>query len=148
MAINTLYRYFMDKIEIKTLIDITNTKVARPTQGNQLEQDQYRNFVTLLQCLELRSVIGYDHNPAVELVDIANLEFGSEYTGKQMVWTFYVIPDREGVYTDNKNNEIGLLIDDCHLVPVIKNLKETVNIDKAVFNTKDSRYKNILIKAL
>jgi len=138
----------MDKIEIKTLVDITNTKVQRPTQGTQFEQDQYRNFVTLLQCLELRSVIGYEHSPAVENIDIGNFEFGTAYQGKHNVWTFYVVPDRDGVYTDNKNNEVGLLIEDCHLVPMIKNLKETVNIDKAVFNSKDSQYKNIIIKAI
>ena len=138
----------MEQIEIKTLIDVTNTQVQRPTQGTQFEQDQNRNFITLLQCLEIRSIVSYDSKPTCELVDIKGMEFGSTYKGKQMVWTFYVQPDRESVYLDSTGNKVGTLLDDLHEVPVIKKLNETVNIDKAVFDTKDSSFKNTIIKAL
>ena len=138
----------MEQIEIKTLIDVTNTKVQRPTQGTQFEQDQNRNFITLLQCLEIRSIVSYEHKPTFELVDIKGMGFGSAYKGKQMVWTFYVQPDRDGVYLDSSGNEVGTLLDDLHEVPVIKKLNETVNIDKAVFDTKDGSFKNTIIKAL
>ena len=138
----------MEQIEIKTLIDVTNTKVQRPTQGTQFEQDQNRNFITLLQCLEIRSIVSYEHKPSFELVDVKGMGFGSAYKGKQMVWTFYVQPDRDGVYLDSTGNEVGTLLDDLHEVPVIKKLNETVNIDKAVFDTKDSSFKNTIIKAL
>lgn len=138
----------MEQIEIKTLIDVTNTQVQRPTQGTQFEQDQNRNFITLLQCLEIRSIVSYDSKPTCELVDIKGMEFGSTYKGKQMVWTFYVQPDRDSVYLDSTGNKVGTLLDDLHEVPVIKKLNETVNIDKAVFNTKDSSFKNTIIKAL
>lgn len=138
----------MEQIEIKTLIDVTNTKVQRPTQGTQFEQDQNRNFITLLQCLEIRSIVSYEHKPSFELVDVKGMGFGSAYKGKQMVWTFYVQPDRDGVYLDQTGNEVGTLLDDLHEVPVIKKLNETVNIDKAVFDTKDSSFKNTIIKAL
>jgi hypothetical protein len=138
----------MEQIEIKTLIDVTNTKVQRPTQGTQFEQDQNRNFITLLQCLEIRSIVSYEHKPTFELVDIKGMGFGSAYKGKQMVWTFYVQPDRDGVYLDSLGNEVGTLLDDLHEVPVIKKLNETVNIDKAVFDTKDGSFKNTIIKAL
>ena len=138
----------MEQIEIKTLIDVTNTQVQRPTQGTQFEQDQNRNFITLLQCLEIRSIVSYDSKPTCELVDIKGMEFGSTYKGKQMVWTFYVQPDRDSVYLDSTGNKVGTLLDDLHEVPVIKKLNETVNIDKAVFDTKDSSFKNTIIKAL
>jgi len=138
----------MEQIEIKTLIDVTNTKVQRAAQGTQFEQDQNRNFITLLQCLEIRSVVSYDNKPTVELVDIKGMGFGSAYKGKQMVWTFYVQPDRDGVYLDSTGNEVGTLLDDLHEVPVVKKLNETVNIDKAVFDTKNSSFKNTIIKAL
>ena len=49
----------MDAIEVKTLVDITKTRATRATQGNRLEQDQYRNFMTLCQCLEIQ--IGRAH---------------------------------------------------------------------------------------
>jgi hypothetical protein len=137
----------MDLIEIKTLVDITKTKATRVTQGSQLEQDQYRNFMTLCQCLEIRSIISYDHAPSMELVDIKNLGFGNKYQGTHCVWTFRFSPDRSGVYLSEDGNPTGYLIEDLDLVPVIKNLQETVNIDKAIFNCNDENYKNIIVRA-
>jgi len=136
----------MENIEIKTLIDITNTKVSRNNQGSGLEYDQYRNFTTLMQCIGLRCIITYDNNPRIEEVDIKNLGFGSAYKGKQKVWTFTFKPDRVNAYDDN-GDPIGLLIHDLHEIPVIKSLSESINIDKAVFFTYESQYKNTLITA-
>jgi len=136
----------MQTIEIKTLIDITDTKISRSTQGSQLEHDQYKNFTTLKQCVELRSIISYDHIPSVETIDIKDLEFGSKYKGKHNVWTWKFYPDRAGVYSD-ENNEIGSLIEDIDGVPIIKKLTETINIDKAIFELKSSSAKNTIIKA-
>ena len=137
----------MEKIEIKTLIDITNTRVIRLNQGTQLEVNQQRNFSTLIQCIELRSVVHFDNKPIVETLDIKRLGFGSAYFGKHKVWTFHFEPDRTGVYTDDSGNIIGLLIDDIDQVPIIENLTETVNIDKAIFETKDPKSINIIITA-
>jgi hypothetical protein len=137
----------MDTIEIQTLIDITNTNVIRPNQGTHLEMNQYRNFTTLRQCLEIRSVIEYIENPQVEILDIKGLGFGSKYKGKQAVWTFRFSPDRPHVYYDDQGLWCGFLIEDLDQIPVITNLTETINIDKAIFDLKDSSYKNTLIKA-
>lgn len=135
----------MDVIEIKTLIDITNTKVIRLSQGSQLQLDQNKNFITLTQCVELRSIVHYDQGPIVEKVDIKELGFGSAYKGKHHVWTFTFSPDRKQVYLDNEGNAIGLLIDDLHEVPIIKNLTESINIVRAIFDLKDSATKNTII---
>lgn len=134
-------------IEFKTLIDITNTKVVRLTQGSQLEIDQNRNFTTLLQCIEIRSIVSFDQPPTVEKIDIKGLEFGSQFKGKHNVWTFRCQTDRDDVYSNN-GEDLALLLDDVHQVPIVKKLTETINIDKAVFDCKNSQYKNILIKAL
>jgi hypothetical protein len=136
----------MDSIEIKTLIDITKTRAIRNTQGSRFEQDQYKNFQTLCQCLEIRSIISYDHPPICETLEIKDLGFGSEFKGKHKVWTFKFTPDRVGVYASDDNlNPIGNLIEDLNFVPVIKNLEETVNIDKAMFNCNDAKLKNITV---
>ena len=119
----------MQTIEIKTLLDITDTKIIRSTQGSQLEHDQYRNFTTLRQCAELRSIISYDHGPSFETVDIKDLGFGSKYKGKHTVWTWIFYPDRTGVYRD-ENTEIGLLINDIDSVPIVKNLTDKLVILK------------------
>lgn len=137
----------MDVIEIKTLIDVTDTQVVRINQGTLLEIEQYKNFNTLRQCLEMRSIILYDKSPTVESVNVDALNFGSEYSGTHKIWTFTFSPDRPGVYSTDKDI-IGLLIDDIYAVPVILNLTETINTHRAMFDTKDSRYKNTIIQAL
>jgi hypothetical protein len=136
----------METVEIKTLIDITNTKVSRPNQGAAQEYDQYKNFTTLMQCVGLRCIVEYDDSPTVEEVDIKGMGFGTAYKGKQRVWTFRFRPDRKLAYED-ENNPIGLLLHDMHEVPVIKSLTETINIDKAVFFTYESQHKNTIITA-
>jgi hypothetical protein len=138
----------MAAIEIKTLLDITRTQVNRLNQGTQFELDQNRNFVTLLQCAEIRSIISYDQSPTMEEIDIKNVGFGSKYKGKQKVWTFRFTPDREGVYLDDWGNPVGLIEEDLTSVPVVKNLLETINIDTAVFNCTDLTLKNTIIKAI
>lgn len=138
----------MELIEIKTLVDITNNKANRSMLASQLEQDQTRNFNTLRQCLELRSIIIFDDNPLMEEIEINKLNFGKEYKGKHKVWTFTFRTDRAGNYTDERGNAIGLLLDDIHQVPIIKNLAETINISKAIFDCKNINTKNTIIKAL
>lgn len=138
----------MEYIEIKTLIDITRTGVVRLNQGSQLELDQYKNFITLMQCVGIKSVVSFDTDPSVQKIDIKSQGFGTAYKGKQNVWTFKIVPDRTGVYMDQHGDPIGLLINDIHQVPVIKNLKETINIDVAIFDVKDSQLKNTIITAL
>ena len=134
----------MEQITIKTLVDITNTEVRRGNQGSQLELDQYRNWTTLKQCIELRSLIDYDKNPACEQTDIKNLGFGSEYKGVHNVWSFTFKPDRSGAFSTD-DSASGLLDEGLHLVPVIKNLTETINTDKSVFDLKDKKFKNTVI---
>ena len=147
MAINTLYRYIMDIIEIKTLIDITNTDVRRINQGTQEELDQFRNWTTVMQCINMRSIMLYDHNPRSEVVDISGMGFGKEYKGKHRVWTFSFRPDREGAFS-GKEDSVALLRNDLDKIPVIINLTETINIKQAVFDLEDRESKNTLIKAI
>ena len=137
----------MYTFEIKTLVDVTNTQVARPNQGSPLEYDQNRNFITLRQCVELRSIVSYQVPPQVEKIDLKELGFGTDYKGKHRVWTFSFSPDRDGVYTTAAGDILGLLLDDLDGVPIIKNLTETVNIAKAIFDCKDIATRNTIIKA-
>ena len=83
----------------------------------------------------------------VETVDVKNLGFGKKFQGQHRIWTFRFNPDRTDVYTDDQDNPIGNLVEDLDGVPVIKNLRETINIDRATFECKDPLFKNIIIKA-
>ena len=135
----------MQVIEIQTLIDITDTKVNRPRANLQKEHEQFRNFTTLKQCLELRANIMFDTDPVVETRDIKDLGFGSKYKGKHKVWTFRFSPERLGSYVEG-TDDIGTLISDIHGVPIIQNLTETINMDTAIFDLKDLANKNTVIK--
>lgn len=137
----------MDFVEVKTLVDITQTRVSRPNQGTQLELEQHRNFITLLQCAEIRSIVIYQNPPTIETIDIKDIGFGTNYKGNHRVWTFTFTPDREYVYRDDDGNDIGHLINDITQVPVIINLTETINIDKAIFDCSNTATKNTIIKA-
>jgi len=134
-------------IEIQTLIDITDTKITKPRSGQLKEHDQYRNFTTLKQCIELRSIITYDTDPVMETKDIKGMNFGTKFKGKQNVWTFRFAPDRTGVYSDGIS-DIGCLVDDLHEVPIIQNLTESINISKSIFDLKDPENKNTTVKAI
>ena len=137
----------MEIIQIKTLVDITKPNVHRPGQGTPLEQNQYKNWITLQQCIGLRSVITYDEMPTVETVDLKNQGFGSAFKGKHKVWSFTFYPDRDHAYEDDLGRTIGLLYNDLHQVPVIEKLTESINISKAVFDLEDPQHKNIIIMA-
>lgn len=136
----------MEIIEIQTLVDITNSRVYRANQGTQQQLDQTRNFTTLSQCIEIRSIVLFDNYPTMKVRSISGSEFGYGFTGTHAVWTFRFTPDRMGVYTDDKGNEIGSLIEDIDQVPIIKNLTETINIDKAMFELTDKKFRNTIIK--
>jgi len=136
----------METIEIKTLIDITNTNKARLLNGQQIEHNQFKNWTTLLQCLGLRAIIHYDNNSTVENIDIKELGFGRAYKGKHNVWSFRFTTDRVNVYLQD-DNPVGFLEQDLDNVPVIGNLTETINIAKAVFLIHDQQFKNTLITA-
>lgn len=137
----------MQTLEIITLIDITKPKnVNRPNQGTDLEQNQYKNWITLQQCLGLRSIVEFDDPPKVEKVDVKGMGFGNKFKGEHNVWTFVFTPDRTGSYDDESGNSIGLLINDLHQVPIIKNLSETINTETAVFDLESTNYKNLIIR--
>lgn len=137
----------MAQIELKTLIDITNTDVRRPNQGSLIEADQYRNWVTLKQCIELRSLVEFDHDPRVEEVDIKGMGFGTAYKGQHKVWTFRFFPDRDGAFA-TENSELGLLLDAIDKVPVVKNLTETINTDRSIFDLSDAKFKNTTVRLI
>lgn len=137
----------MEIIELKTLIDITNTGVRRMNQGSSEQLNQYKNFITLNQCIELASIIEHDAPPSLEEVDIKGLGFGSVFKGKHKVWTWRFYPDRAGAF-GNDQGPLGSLIANLDQVPVIKKLTETINIDKPVFELTNDRLRNTTLKII
>lgn len=137
----------MQRIKIQTLIDVTCSSAKRPGQGQPLEINQYRNYTTLLQAIGLRANVIFENPPKCTEQKLNGRKFGSEYDGKEhKVWTFEFTPEREDVYDDGtEKGRLALLNEDLHNVPVIKNLTETINTDKSVFDLKSAKYRNTIV---
>ena len=126
------------RFKLYTLVDITETGQHRGP--DKLATSQQANFNTLIQVIGLRA------NPTPLSVkqqngSIANLNFGSNYKGKQTYWEFEF-------EIDYGETTIELLQEDFQLVPIILGLNETSEINIAVFETKDSKTCNITFEKI
>jgi len=123
------------KFTLKTVVDITETKARRGE--NPKKVNQQANYNTMFQTLGLRI------NPEpielrTEITDVNGIGFGNSIKGKQRVWVFeFINPYAEALNLD-------MLKDDFDLVPVIKGLDETANINNNIFSTKHENDCNIV----
>ena len=137
----------MEKIQLRTLIDVTPTGVSRFQINKELEHNQQKNWITLLQAIELRSLIEFEQAAIGETLELRALGFGEKHRGIHAMWTLIFTTDRDGCYA-NEKSPIGLLMDDLHEVPIITNLSETINMNRPVFDTRSRFYRNTVIKLL
>lgn len=113
-----------------TLVDISDASAL-----------QRQNLHSLIQVISLRA------NPMnIKIAMMANqpmidYDFGSEFGGRQNVWLISFTVEHSNVF-QNKNGELGGLIEDTNQVPVITELMESVVIDPEIFNTVDIKFKN------
>ena len=117
-----------------TLVDISDASAL-----------QRQNLHSLIQVISLRA------NPMnIKVVMTANqpmidYEFGSEFGGRQNVWLISFTVEQGKVF-QNKNGELGGLIEDTNQVPVITELMESITINPEIFNTIDTKFKNTYFK--
>ena len=137
----------MEKIQVRTLIDVTPTGISRYQLSKELEHNQQKNWITLLQAIELRSLIEFDQPAVCETLDLRALGFGEKHRGTHAMWTFVFTIDRDFAYADEKSR-VGLLMHDLHEVPIIRNLTETINMNRPVFDTQSRFYRNTVVKLL
>lgn len=119
--------------DIYTLVDITNTGAKR--NQDPFAYKQYQNFLTVLQTIGLRVNPTVENNP--KIVDDYP-KFGTAFKGKQCVWQLPVLIEYEGALN------INMLENDFSLVPFISGLNETAKFDRCVFETTDTKFKNII----
>ena len=100
--------------------------------------DQYGNYMTFENSLQLRSNVNIVAGPVADKMDISNLKFGDAYKSEHTVWTTVIEPD----FPDAVKQEF--LEEDFDLIPMIIGLDETINIKTGVFRTTDPDYTNIL----
>jgi hypothetical protein len=142
----------LDYYTCVTLIDITKTDVARHYNKGMseseaeynLKRNQHRNYQTMLQVIGLRCQPTNLTDPIKhEDQDLTDLGFGSAFTN-ETVWSFTFEVEQEDVFL-TANNPFGLLLDDMHNVPIVLNLTETADIDKAMLDTYNEVTKNTII---
>lgn len=77
-------------------------------------------------------------SPTYEDKDINGLGFGKTYKGKHRVWKLNFNFEFEN------SHSVDTLNSDFNLVPIIKNLNETVDLKDAAFITGSAEFNNIL----
>ena len=127
------------KFRALSLLDITKTGVSR----NKLADDQKRvaqfaNYMTVENCLQLRTNIKILTVPKGRKMDISNYKFGDNYRGEQMVWEFIFEPETPEAINVKTLNE------DFNLIPMLTQLDETINISNGVYITDDEDRTNLL----
>jgi hypothetical protein len=141
----------MHEYRLHTLVDITengNLKKAFPfeTEAGQeirdkhtlsIARNQNSNFSTMLQLLQMRTNITWEHPPQrVELPGLGNHVFGSYYEGQHSTWHFQFFAEQSGVYGDVIDPTENL-VEDFSLVPVIAECTNTAHLPLHTFVTKE-----------
>ena len=127
-------------VEVKTLVDITETRKNKHNCPDKLLVLEQANFNTFFQTLSLRFNPYYDSSPILSRQEIvAEDGFGSDYKGMHNIWTF-----RFRLETAVAGLDIDGIKQDFDLVPVVKNLNESVVINTSAFRTTDNKTTNIV----
>lgn len=127
----------MERIQIFTVIDMTETNVGR--SGEAKQRNQQANYNTVVQTAGLRvNPMPIALESKVGVVD--GIGFGSSIKDKQRYWVFTFQHEFENALN------IDQIKDDFDLVPVITGLDETAMINNSAFRTKDSVETNIVFK--
>jgi len=137
----------MKEFTIQTLVDITETGQRRKEPGLEIDYAQHQNFTMLMQAIGMRVNPHNPTEPRVRTDDVSGYGFGSAYKGTHNIWTFKFSIEYADGYTDATGNKAGLLIDDLNFIPMILQLTETAELNRALLDTKSSQYKNTIIFA-
>jgi len=118
-----------------TLVDITDTGVYDPNAGASYEQAQ--NLNALLRAISLGSQPIMSSVEKVVAADVADYEFGSDFTGNHNMWVLRFASERVGSIT------VDSLVRDIDGLPVYDDLDETAVFDANVFETGANDQLNI-----
>lgn len=118
-----------------TLIDITDTGVYDPVAGASYEQAQ--NLNVLLQAISLGSQPILSSVEKLVAADLADYDFGADFTGNHNIWILRFASERVGCIT------VDTLVRDIAGLPLYDDLDETAVFDVNVFETGETAQSNI-----
>jgi hypothetical protein len=124
------------RFQLLTLIDITQTR-ARKGDDSFLQKQQ-QNYLTALQTISLRANPEISNAPTMIEKEIDSLGFGKKYTGTHKVWKLNFN------FEFSTSHTIETLKEDFNLVPIIKNLNESIELPDSAFITKSVDFANIV----
>ena len=120
----------MQSLEIKTLVDITQTGQTKFKSQDRLLINQQANWNTFLQVLSMRINPIFDGSPVKVTRALEPEEFGSDYKEKEYnVWEFKFQSERDEALTHE------MLREDFDLITVIKGLEESIINNSDAFRT-------------
>ena len=118
---------------IYTLIDVTDSNISSP-KINAKKFYQSQNLNTFMQVIGLRTQPIISSVTKLESQNMAEYNFGNDYTGTHTIWLMKFVSETEGEW--NKDDiETALLVEDFNFVPIHDNLDETATIDGDIINT-------------
>ena len=83
------------RFKILSLVDITKTGLHKNNSKDEKAISQNANYLTFENCLQFRSNIEPIDNPKLEKMNLANTNFGENYTGEHNVWSMeFTMEDR------------------------------------------------------
>ena len=121
--------------KLYTLVDITHTGQHRNEPSKEQDRWREQNFQTVLQTLGIRANVSFQNKPTMTEVRGRTVGFDTDEIIR--VWRFDFNTEREDSPYEIKDNSVGYLIQDFHLVPYIAGLDELMEQNYAVFNTTD-----------
>lgn len=116
----------MSRYRIITLVDITRTNPDR-SETDQFVLAQQANFNSLIQAIGLRANPEWVKDPVMKT---GSLPHPLDGKANHWIWEFDV--EREDVFLAG-DDPVKLFLEDIHGVPVIGNLKNSVDIDPCIF---------------
>lgn len=127
----------MDFFTVYSLVDITDTGVSDPRIEPNTQYLQAQNLNSIVQLVSLRIQPVLVQVDVYLAEDMADYDFGSNFTGEQTIWVLKFATERAG-FTNAE-----LLRKDGDGLPIITDLSETATFDTDVINAFSDTEKNI-----
>jgi hypothetical protein len=122
-----------DFYTVYTLIDITDTGVVSP-KGNSKGFFQAQNLNTFIQSISLRSQPVLSSVEKLDAEDVADHQFGSNFTGLHDVWVLKFASETSDAW-NKENNSVYMLNEDFNTTPIHGTLDETAIINPEIIDT-------------
>ena len=122
-----------DFYTVYTLIDITDSGVLSP-KANAKGFFQAQNLNTFIQSISLRSQPVLSSVEKLDAEDVADHQFGSNFTGLHDVWVLKFASETSDAW-NKENNSVYMLNEDFNTTPIHGTLDETAIINPEIIDT-------------